>query len=63
MKLRVVFTCRTCEHINKQYLGMPNFELKETEFYSLTDAYEHVLNASGIQAPAHEVVAELKEDE
>lgn len=53
----IIIRCRSCEDINKAKLGMPGFEVKETEFESLTHAWEHLIN----QDYHHDMVIELKD--
>lgn len=56
---QIIFICRTCEDTNKQLLGEEGFELKNCEFESLTEAYEHMLDT-----PMHHYIeAQLVENE
>ena len=59
MKLKVVFVCHTCDYLNRQYVGMPRYNVALTEFYSLNDANQHITD--NLEA-IHEVVPEIKED-
>ena len=42
-KLKVNIICDSCEHMNKEYAGTKGYEMKETEFHSLTDAVQHIV--------------------
>lgn len=42
---QIVIICTTCQQINKQELGMPNFEPLQTEYESLTEAWQHIYEA------------------
>jgi hypothetical protein len=53
----VVFICRTCEQFNSQELGTERFEVKQTEFESLTDASQHLMRYD------HHMDAVVKEEE
>jgi len=41
MTIEITYECWTCQHRNRQNLGMPGFELIQTEFDSLSDAINH----------------------
>lgn len=45
----ITFVCRTCEDLNKQNLGVSGFEVLQTEFDSLTEAWIHC--AETMRAP------------
>jgi hypothetical protein len=40
MEMEVVITCESCRHRNRQDLGMPGFEVLQTEFV-FSDAWQH----------------------
>lgn len=47
----IVFICHTCQSWNKQNLGMPGFEWRESEIAdSLTMAYEHIKEGHEVHA-------------
>lgn len=54
---QVIFRCTTCEYRNSMDLGMPHFIPFNTEFESLSDAYNHMINNEN-----HEVIAVIKEE-
>ena len=58
MKLPIEFICETCNQINQQECGQPNFKLITYHFYSLTDALQHIWNNS-----RHDVIAIASDEE
>lgn len=68
MKLKhveVKYICKTCEDFIKQYAGTENFIEPQTEFCSLTEAVEHVLQNRDPYCATHNVDLEIhvSEDE
>jgi len=53
----VRLVCHDCQHINKDRLGMPGFELLEYEFDSFSDAYTHM-----VQHPNHHISISIIEE-
>jgi hypothetical protein len=55
---QIIFECSTCVYRNKMELGMPGFEPLTTEFDSLTDAFNHLMeNPDDI----HHLIAKVDE--
>jgi hypothetical protein len=46
MEQQVIIICRTCEDRNKAMLGMPNYIEQDTEYESLTRAFEHMAESN-----------------
>lgn len=57
MNPKLEYYCETCHTQNRTYLGEPNFELKQSEFYSFGDAVKHIIETQ------HEVTASIVIDE
>lgn len=53
----VVFVCEDCKHTNTQEAGMKDYQWKQTEFRSFTDAMAHVVQY------AHNVYARTEDEE
>lgn len=59
--IEVIIVCRTCEHFNSMNRGMPDYIEAQTEFESLTDAYEHLLN-NRWDEPRHDMAMFVREN-
>lgn len=55
---RVIFYCTSCEYHNSLELGMPNYVEAQTEYDSLTEAYEHMITNLG-----HNIEGRVKQNE
>jgi hypothetical protein len=58
---QVIIICRTCEDINKSRLGTTGFDVRDTEYESLTDAMEHLLSYEREDSPNHRMEMVVKE--
>lgn len=61
MDKQVTIICRTCEGINKNWAGTPDYVVLETEYESLTDAIEHLLGTEHSSGYQHRMEAVVKE--
>ena len=43
---KVVIICRSCEYRNSNYRGLSGFTELQTEYESLTDAWQHLLRTN-----------------
>ena len=60
---QVIFKCNTCEYRNKVELGIKDYILKETEFESLSDAWQHLKDTiSDPYTNTHDIIAFIKEE-
>lgn len=60
MEYPVTFVCRTCEQINKQLMGTHDFDGRETEFDSLTSAWEHMQEYTSKERYNHHIETIVK---
>jgi len=41
--MTIIIKCYDCHHTNREELGMPGFELLETNFTSFSEAHRHMM--------------------
>jgi hypothetical protein len=61
--MRIYFYCTTCEHYNSMERGMKTHIERQTEYHSLTDAYEHIVDHSSYDDSNHQVEARIEKDD
>jgi len=43
MNIEIYIECHNCQHVNKNELGMPGFQFKQTRFETFSEAHQHMI--------------------